>query len=60
MSKHPARLLLKQLVELPLILTVSTILRGVEGKCQKANVHKGSHPEKVPIGRVEPYSHEVK
>lgn len=59
-SKHPARLLLKQLVELPLILTVSTILRGIEGKCQKANVHKGSHPEKVPIGRVEPHSHEVK
>lgn len=25
----------------------------MEGKCQKANVHKDSHPEKVPVGRVE-------
>lgn len=60
MSKHPACLLPKQLVELPLILTVSTIVRGIEGKCQKANIHKGNHPEKVPIGRVGPSSHRVK
>lgn len=30
----------------------------MEGKCQKASVHKDSPPEKVPVGRVE-QSHQL-